>query len=354
MNPTKIPLPLLLLIVLLLAGCLAIPENAVQTNMMAPSRSGPSEARPEVTPANPYIEVPVGSSTGKLAHSPAGSQSPTLQSTTSQPTESLLPVWTPLPYEELAATPDPSRYTFDRFTNQSPDGEWALTITNAVPVLDKDGVPTGDQAYDQVKLARVDGSVEWTLLDEWSNYGLGSGRYGPLFWSPSGDTLYLTYQPIPDGCPSFVNGSNLLKVDLNSREMTELLPYAGLWLALSPDEKTVAYIGFGERGLVLRDLTTGTEREVDINPGRAYSAGHIIWSTDGKELVMTLALDFCSPEPKSAILRVDTGTLETDVLVEGDDRPFFTAGWPEAGKVILKDRDGLVWWLDLDSGEISP
>lgn len=278
---------------------------------------------------------------------------PTLRQTAT-PTEPPLLVWTPIPSERLAATPDPSQTTVDIFTTQSPDGVWLLTITNAIPALDKDGVQLGDQAHDQVKLARADGSVEWILIDEWSYYGLGSGGYQPLLWSPSGATLYLTYRPIPDGCQGFVNGSNLLKVDLNGGEMTEILPSLGLWLSLSPDEKMVALSGYGDRGLVLHDLMTGAEREVKIDPGREHSAGHIVWSPDGQDLVLTLALDFCMPEWKSSILWVDGDTLETTVLIEEDERQFFTAAWPEPGKVMLEDRHDNVWWLDLETGAITP
>ena len=278
---------------------------------------------------------------------------PTLRQTAT-PTELSLLVWTPIPSEKLAATPDPSQTEVDLFSTQSPDGVWVLTITNAIPALDKDGVQTGDQAYDQVKLARADGSAEWILIDEWSYYGLGSGGYQPLLWSSSGETLYLTYQPIPDGCQGFVNGSNLLKMDLNSGEMTEILPSSGLWLSLSPDEKTVAFPGYGDRGLVLHDLATGEEREVKLDPGREYSAGHIVWSPDGQDLVLTLALDFCMPEWKSSILWVDGDTLETTVLIEEDERQFFTAAWPEPGKVMLEDRHDNVWWLDLETGTITP
>jgi hypothetical protein len=161
---------------------------------------------------------------------------PHTETPTPTPTEIPQLVWTPIPTEKLAATPDPSQTKVNSFSTQSPDGLWVLTITNAIPALDRDGIQTGDQAYDQVKLAWADGSPEWILSDEWSFFGLGSGSYRPFFWSLTGETLYLTYRPVPDGCQGLVNGSNLLRVDLKDGEMTEILPSPGLWLSLSPDE----------------------------------------------------------------------------------------------------------------------
>ena len=334
---------------LLLAGCRPAPAR-VATPPPSPTQIPASTSTPKPTlhPSDAPTLPPQQTST------PTRSPSPTRVPETPTPTELSLPVWTPIPSKRLAPTPDPSQTKVNSFSTQSPDGVWVLTITNAIPAVDKDGVQTSDKAYDQIKLARADGSVEWILLHEWSYYGLGSGSYRPLLWSPIGEFLYLTYQAIPDGCQGFVNGENLLKVDLNNGEMSEILPSVGLWLSLSPDEKTVAYPGYGDRGLVLHDLATGAEMEVKIDPGREYSAGHIIWSADGQDLVLTLSLDFCTPEPKSAILWVDGDTLETAVLVKEDERRFFTAAWPEPGKVMLKDRNDHVWWLDLESGEITP
>lgn len=44
--------------------------------------------------------------------------------------------------------------------------------------------------------------------------------------------------------------------------VTELMPEQGLWLGLAPDEMRLPYIGYGDRGLVIRDRVTGQEAQV--------------------------------------------------------------------------------------------
>jgi hypothetical protein len=136
----------------------------------------------------------------------------------------------------------------------------------------------------------------------------------------------------------------------------EIVPSSGLWLSLSPGEKTLAYIGYRDRGLVVRDLATGVERETGLDPGEDYAAGHIVWSPDGATLVLTLAIHPCSfgwAESVSVVL-VEVATLKQTTLIHEDKRLFTTAEWPALDSVLLEDDDGNFWWMDLETGQITP
>jgi hypothetical protein len=206
---------------------------------------------------------------------------------------------------------------------------------------------------------RSDGSQEWTVLDTWSELALGYTTPRLLRWSSDGQHLYYTNRPVPDGCAVFVNGSDLQRVDLSDGSVTEVVPSVGLWLSLSPDETTLAYVGYGERGLVLRELATGDERQTAIETAEEAGdthLGHVVWSPDGEALMLTVAIDACGPQENRthAIVRVDAGTLSQTTVVPESDRLFITEAWPEPHRVLLEDGNGETWWLDPETGDVSP
>jgi Tol biopolymer transport system component len=166
--------------------------------------------------------------------------------------------------------------------------------------------------------------------------------------------LYVTNKPVPDGCGVFVNGSDLHRVDLNDGSVAQIVPSSGLWLSLSPDESTLAYIGYGGRGLVLRDLAMGAERETRLNPGEDYAAGHVVWSPDGAALVLTLAIRPCSVNwaESVSVVRVEAATLKQTTLIQRDERLFTTAEWPFPDRVLLTDDNKDLWWMDAVTGQV--
>lgn len=192
-------------------------------------------------------------------------------------------------------------------------------------------------------------------MDEWAEWGLGYAIPQPLYWSHDGRYLYITNKPVPDGCAVFVNGSDLRRVDLSDGSVREMMPAVGLWLSLSPDETTLAYIGYGDRGLVIRDLATGTERETKLDPGKDYQAGHIIWSPDGTTIMLALAIRPCSTEwaDSTSIVRVDIATLEQVTLLQEDKRLLVPVEWATIDKVLLKDKEGSDWLMDAVTGQVT-
>jgi len=247
-------------------------------------------------------------------------------------------------------TPTPVLEGMEEYTwsSVSPDGQWIVQGLAAFP-------KTGDDYYTQLQVLRADGSIERTVVDEWSHLGLGYTTPRVFHWSQNGRYLYFTNEPVPNGCAVFVNGSDLWKIDLADGSVTQVVPHVGLWLSLSPDETTLAYIGYGDRGLVLRDLTTSVEREVKLDPGQEYSAGQITWSPDGKTIMLTLALRPCSKDWAAAtsIVRVEVETLEQTTLIDQDSHLFTILEWPTVERVLVVDRDSDYWWMDTTTGHLQ-
>jgi hypothetical protein len=118
-------------------------------------------------------------------------------------------------------------------------------------------------------------------------------------------------------------------------------------------------VGYGDRGLVLRDLSTGQERQTQIEAAQETEdahVGHVVWSPDGEGLVLTVAIDACGPpqERSHTIVRVDAETLAQTTLITEDERLFTSEAWSERGRVSLKARDGETWWLHPETGNLEP
>lgn len=270
---------------------------------------------------------------------------------TPPPTVTPLPSKTPTPEPSVTSTPDPTNFELRTWSSSSPDGQWSAQTTAKFPAGG-----AGENYYTQLKISQTDGGLEWVIVDIWEEWGLGYTIPQIVQWSQDGRYVYFTNRPVPDGCAVFVNGLDLHRFDLGDGSVTELVPPVGLWLSLSPDESTLAYIGYADRGLVIRDLATGVEREMKLEPGPDYQAGHIVWSPDGVALVLTLALRPCTTNwaDTTSIVHVDVATLEQTTLIAEDPRLFITAEWITENQVLLRDNDDIEWLLDMTAGQVTP
>lgn len=277
----------------------------------------------------------------------------------------------PSPIPAFTGTPGPtdteasdnqlnlSLMNVQEWVSTSLDGKWIAVGLVAFP---KENVG-GQLAYVRLAIFSADGKAHWVVIDNEQEMGPGFPIPEPLRWSPDHMHFYFTHRVIPDGCSTFPFLTDLQQVDLSSGRVTELLPQSARTLALAPDELQVAYVGYGERGLVLRNLATKEERKVKIDPGQDFDVGNIVWSPDGNSLVLTLAINPCTGvygisktvwAESTSILWVDVETLRQKVLIDDNPSLFVTLEWNEPEKITIVDgEENGLWYLDVNTGEIT-
>jgi hypothetical protein len=213
--------------------------------------------------------------------------------------------------------------------------------------------PNGKYHVEMI-VERTDGSQAWTAVDEWRGWGLGLTYPRPVRWSEDGRFFYFANVPVSDGCSGFVNGGDLWRLDLESGAVTEVAPYLGLVMALSPDERQLAVDASYGRGFLIRDLASGDERSISLpQPADWWQMGGLQWSPDSRRLLLTQIVNPCSLETKTAIVRVDVETLSAVTVLEADERNFTLLEWIREDEVRLLDEEGWIWYLDVISGEMA-
>ena len=184
-----------------------------------------------------------------------------------------------------------------------------------------------------------------------------------LAWSENEDYLYYTHRfGGGDGCfgEDDFFGTDLYRFSLDSDESTQLTPKLGYWLALSSDQSMVAYLT-NDNKLRIRNIETGEEQETSIEEQLKYSdpiltrASHLIWSPDGKELLLTLEVNVCvmEDEATNSIIKIDAETLSQKVLVREDSNRPATLEWFDNGMVLVQDENGLYRWLNPLNGQMT-
>lgn len=300
----------------------------------------------------PATIPPTHTSSPTLA--PSQTATATVQPTrTPAATATLEPIPTP-----CAAWPTPAPdLNSETTTHTSPNGQWTLTIISSEPVATSCS-PTGVAQY--VKAIVANDAVEWTLINQWENYGLGSGQYTPVRWSEDSERLYFTYAAMPDGCQGLSSDTGLWQANLLTGETKQLLTNAGFFLGLAPDETQAIYRPFGTSGLALFNFTAQTETSISLpatlTAQPEYSLGPALWAPDGSAALLNGWRNFCSSAftPENTLLMlVPLNTGETEILLEGPTQGFMAQAWPELDKVQVRDKTGADWWLNPETGVLT-
>lgn len=277
---------------------------------------------------------------------------------TETPTLTPFPTATPLAYPIVSTpqdTPNLADMDVDQWLETSPDGQWQAAGMVAWPQGDN------YEYHEMLTVSHTSGSPEWVLVDAWHEAGLGASFSAAAQWSQDGLYFYFSNQVIPDGCTLFgPRGVDLYRLTLATGEVQVILPGNYFGLSLSPDAGLVAAIQQVTREFIIHDLGTGKEIVVDLDPVVDYAAGDMVWSPEGDQLALTLAIQPCNgdfAEPglfaaSSSILVVDTQTGGVHTLIEQDDRKLETIAWDEPDWITLRDMEGNLWSLNVETGEL--
>ncbi len=242
---------------------------------------------------------------------------------------------------------DLSNMTGDSWLTISPDGSWTAQVQVAYP-FDKNGVSTGDRYYVRLEVLKKDSPLVWTVLDDWSRWGLGYSIPGNLHWRADSRRLYFTEQEVVDGCAVFGNKRGLYEVNLDDGSLRELSGFATGELQAAPDGRQFAVLS-GDT-LEVRDTSGDTlaRARLDILDSD-WQAGRLVWSPDGGRVVFTVMFRPCGPPESSSIYSLNIRSGELAELIEKDPRVFVASQWLSDGRVELIDSAGAVWHLDPQS-----
>ncbi len=235
-------------------------------------------------------------------------------------------------------------------TAPSPDGRRQAIAARSAPEL------VGGREHFYTTLTVVEGGFTWTPIAEWRREGPEALTPTIVKWSRNSLNLYFTNSGSPSGCSPFINGTDFYRLDATSGAVYEILGQnSTVTLALSPDEKTLAYLGWHETGtvLALRDTITLQEERLQLPESAGYiHAGSLFWSPDGDQVLITAADDACGPQWAQSVILVDLAAGQPIVLIERDRRLFAIKEWASQDMARLTDLNGTTWWLDLTSGQL--
>jgi hypothetical protein len=236
----------------------------------------------------------------------------------------------------------------------SPDGKWNVDRTIAFPKSES----TLGKHFIQLIIQSIDGLTRWTVIEKWEETSLGYTIPEPIGWSQDNKNFYFTNRPVVEGCNAISpNSGDLKRVDIKTGDVTEVLPNTTSWMSLSRDHSKLAYIR--ENCLHIRNLNSGEEKIISIDPGAAFEAGYIVWAPNNEMIALTLAIHPCTGNypgtgiysKTTSIITIDTSTMAVRTFVEENNRRLLTMAWAEVDIIELEDFQKSPWLLNVRTGK---
>lgn len=184
----------------------------------------------------------------------------------------------------------------------------------------------------------------------------------PYHWSKDGHYLYFAHRADGDGCfggnPHL--GKDLQRLDLATGEVEDISS-GGSYMAISPDENYLATVSFAREGIKIQNLQSGDSKVLDLviqqeDVGMELDQRYITWSPDSKSLVFVIMAGVCDFTVESYfnwIVRVDVQSLSQHLLTEKDEHGSVPISWIEQDRILVRDKDGNLWWMNSNTGETS-
>ncbi len=189
---------------------------------------------------------------------------------------------------------------------------------------------------------------------------LGSTQTRLQHWSHDSRYFYFSSWHIPDGgCSDFFPVlAAWQRLNVQTGVVTDYPLPEGRDHALSPDDSRLAYASAGApMQLIWRDITTGDEQALRLplpDPVlETAQAGNIVWSPSGDALIVAAASHntLCSNvRTQFSLWRVNLNPPEVTALVPPGDVLIRPLPWTLADRIMVRDWNGLTWWMDTVSG----
>lgn len=269
------------------------------------------------------------------------------------------PSSTPGPLE-LASTVFADLY-IDTQRLYSPDGRCTWDRLQAWPQEETNQQKYEGKFYIRATLNCILGEeykeVNWLLVDEWKEAGLGYSIPALLGWSMDGSILYFYDDIKPDGCqPPGGFQDNLRRVDLDSGNVQKVLSGSFSGFSLSPDTARLVYYDIQHKSIGTHTLVSGETHTfpfTDPAPVGEWWLTNFTWSPELSSLLFVVVYgDACYPGG-SSIQRLDLETGRLDELYSSPDQSLSILGWNEPDRVQIWVGPNL-YWLDPVSGALQP
>jgi len=259
------------------------------------------------------------------------------------------------PTDTPASTVTPEIKTVILGESESIDGNWTAIISLTTQERDK-------KLY--FRISSKSSNKEWIIdQTEWKELQTSSSMvpFPYIFqWSQDNNHSYLPN--FNDGCFGYFRpgGFDLKQLNLNTGEITTVRSGGSTWMAVSPDEKKLAYIETFGGNVSILDIENGTEKTFPLPPvenemGFITDTSDLYWAPDGKSLVYTHFVGACDMiVPISYIIQLFPDSGQQKVLVNHSEEGYIPVEWDMQDKVLIRDTNGDRFWLSLPTLEITP
>ncbi len=265
---------------------------------------------------------------------------------TTKPTQKII-TQTPEP----TTTPEP----FFFYESISPDQRWeSITI--------HDFYNGEERAI--LRISNDSGKVVWEAENEVIEYNslFDYSFPAPFYWTKDGRYLYFVHRFGGDGCYGGNEhlGIDVKKIDLFTGKVSYVSP-GGTYLSFSPNEKYLATLSYSEEGITIKNLINNdtktykfaiNEEDYDFEIDQKY----ITWSPDSNSLVYVIMEGVCDGVVESYfnwIVRVDLKSQTQRLLTEKDEKRYIPIAWTELDKILVRDFDGNLWWMNPNTSKIT-
>ncbi len=161
------------------------------------------------------------------------------------------------------------------FWETSPDGHW---------IVDK--YCTGgnsENALFHMKVLNILDGREWQVDFDTVKFGYEDGSFWPAHWSKDGRFLFISvFRQMDGGGFEFVNATMLLRLNLTTGEVIQILPDGFHTFAFSPKSEKLAYVT--DHIINILDLEGWRKETYKLNMGYCR-IGDLIWSPNEDEII---------------------------------------------------------------------